>query len=155
MPNLLFQFAAAFAVGQGLRDGRLRSVLYAGVCLPEILHQGFLLLAGTSAWFCLPLHSPLGMVPWCYLGALLFEAGWRPRAFGALLAGSWIHLLVEGIHDSWGEGGVLWAFPVTLARFGGRILRDDPSWRATLGAAALIAGLSVASRLGKHPRGSR
>ena len=116
MPDLLVHFATAFAPGQALRDGRLRSVLYLGVCLPDLVYKGLLYLCGAPTWLCEPSHSPLGLLPICYAAALLFEEDWRPRAFGALLAGSWIHLIADAGKDYMGTGVIPWAFPFSMRR---------------------------------------
>jgi hypothetical protein len=139
MAALLVPFAMAFASGQALRDGRLRAVFYLGVCLPEILHQGLRFLGDASTWARVPVHSPLGLLPWCYVAALLFEEEWRPRAFGALLAGSWLHLLVEAGCDSMSEGGIAWAFPFTMDRVGFALFRPQDARPLIFAAVVVIA----------------
>jgi hypothetical protein len=152
MTDLLVHFATAFASGQALRDGRLRAVLYLGVCLPEILHQGLLFLGGASPWVRLPVHSPLGLLPWCFAAALLFEEEWRARAFGALLAGSWLHLLVEAGRDSMGEGEIAWAFPFTMERVGFALYRPQDTGTMILAAAVVIAIVELGSWFRGRPR---
>ena len=137
MADLLVHFATAFAPGQVLRDGRLRSVLYLGVCLPDLLLKALVHLGGARAGLGEPTHSPLGLVPWCYVAALLFEEDWRPRAFGALLAGSWLHLLIDAAKDSMGQGTIAWAFPFTLDRAGFALYGPDDT--ATLLAGSIVA----------------
>ena len=116
MADLLTHFATSFAAGRPLRDGRLRSIFYLGVCLPDLLYKGLLYAGGAPNWLAEPTHSPLGLVPWCFAGALLFEEPWRKRAFGALLLGSWLHLLVDLGKDYLGAGVILWAFPFSMSR---------------------------------------
>ena len=116
MADLLVHFASAFAPGQALRDGRLRAVLYVGVCLPDVLYKALLYLCHSPTWLCEPTHAPLGLIPICYAAALLFEEDWRPRAFGALLAGSWLHLLADAAKDYMGTGVIPWAFPFSMDR---------------------------------------
>lgn len=117
MADLLVHAATAFVPARPLRDGRVRSILYVGVCLPDLLYNGLLHLLDGPPLLCEPIHSPLGVLPWCLLGAFLFEESWRNRAFWALLAGCWLHLLVDVGMDSVGDGVVLWAFPFTMDRF--------------------------------------
>ena len=76
MADLLVHVASGFAVGRPLRDGRLRSLIYVGVCLPDLLYKGLLYLGGAPTWLCEPTHSPLGLVVFCYAAALLFEEDW-------------------------------------------------------------------------------
>ena len=116
MADLLVHLAAAAPAKLGLRDGRLRAILWVGVCLPDLLFKTLLYGFGAPTWFCEPSHSPLGLLPWCYAGALLFEEAWRARAFAALLGGAYLHLLVDLGKDYLGSGVLLWAFPFTMSR---------------------------------------
>jgi hypothetical protein len=116
MADLLVHFATAWLPARGLRDGRLRAVFYAGVCLPDVLYKALLYFCGAPTWLCEPTHAPLGLVPWCYAIALLFEPEWRRRAFVALLGGSWLHLLVDLGKNYMGSGVILWAFPFSMDR---------------------------------------
>ena len=114
MADLLVHFASAFAAGRPLRDGRLRAIVYLGVCLPDLLYKSLLYLGGAPTWLCEPTHSPLGLIPFCYAAALLFEEEWRKRAFGALLAGGCLHLLVDLGKNYMGTGVIVWAFPFSM-----------------------------------------
>jgi membrane-bound metal-dependent hydrolase YbcI (DUF457 family) len=116
MADLLVHVASSFAVGRPLRDGRLRAILYLGVCLPDVLYKTLLYLGNAPSWLCEPTHSPLGLLPFCYVGALLFEEAWRKRAFAALLAGGWLHLLVDLGKNYLGSGVICWAFPFSMRR---------------------------------------
>jgi hypothetical protein len=156
MADLLVHFATAYVPGRALRDGRLRALLYLGVCLPDLLYKGFLYLLGAPTWVCEPSHSPLGVVPYCYALALLFEEPWRKRAFGAFVIGSWLHQLVDLGKSYLGSGVILWAFPFSMAR-------AELGWYAPeetlffMGPAALaVAALEAAARLkGKLSGGRR
>ncbi len=116
MADLLVHFATVYGPGQAFRDARLRAILYVGVCLPDILYKLPLYLAGSSTWYCEPTHSPLGMAAICYAAALLFEEPWRKRAFFALTAGSWLHLLADLGKNYMHSGVILWGFPFTMDR---------------------------------------
>lgn len=151
MADLLFHFATAFAPGQALRDGRLRAVLYVGVCLPDLLYKGLLYLGGAPTWLCEPTHAPLGLVPICYAAALFFEEEWRPRAFGALLAGSWLHLLVDAGKDYMGQGVIPWAFPFSMDRVELGWYRPEHTGTMMIAAAVVVA----VAELGAILRGRR
>jgi membrane-bound metal-dependent hydrolase YbcI (DUF457 family) len=112
--DLLVHAASAFVAGRPLRDGRLRAILYFGVCLPDVLFKTLLYLGHAPSWLCEPTHSPLGLLPICYVGALLFEEPWRKRAFAALLAGGWLHLLLDLGKNYLGSGVIAWAFPFSM-----------------------------------------
>lgn len=114
MADLLVHLASARIPALPLRDGRTRAILYVGVCLPDVLFKGLLYFLGASTWACEPTHSPLGVVPFCFTLALLFEEAWRPRAFWALLGGSYLHILVDVAKDYMGTGVIPWAFPFSM-----------------------------------------
>jgi hypothetical protein len=152
MADLLVHFASGFAAGRPLRDGRLRSILYVGVCLPDLLYKTLLYLGHAPTWLCEPTHSPLGLVPFCYVGALLFEESWRRRAFVALLAGSWLHLLVDLGKNYMGQGVIPWAFPFSMKTVELGWYYPEQSLSLWLPSLALIAGVELISRLkGRRP----
>ena len=116
MADLLTHAATAWLPGRTIRDGRMRAVLYLGVCLPDALYKGLHFLFGASTWVCEITHAPLVVPAICAAVALLFEEEWRRRAFFALMAGSWLHLLVDLGKSALGEGVILWGFPFTMDR---------------------------------------
>jgi len=110
----LVHLASVYLPGQGLRDRRLRAVLYLGACLPDFLRIGVTFFLGASDAVADATHAPLVFLPVAYGAALLFEESWRNRAFWAILLGGWAHVLVDGALG--GGGGVLWAFPFSMNR---------------------------------------
>ena len=111
MADLLVHAASMAPGARLLRDGRIRALLFVGVCLPDLLYKTLLYVFGAPTWLCEPTHSPLGVLAWCWLLALLFEPEWRTRAFWALAAGCWLHQLVDLGKNYLGSGVILWAFP--------------------------------------------
>jgi hypothetical protein len=112
--DLLVHAASAFAAGRPLRDGRLRSLLYVGVCLPDLIYKSLLYVGGAPNWLCEPSHSPLALLVFCYAAALLFEEDWRKRAFAGLLGGAYLHVLFDLGKNYMGSGVILWAFPFSM-----------------------------------------
>ncbi|HZE95914.1 MAG TPA: metal-dependent hydrolase [Planctomycetota bacterium] len=152
MADLLVHFGTAWLPARGLRDGRLRAILYVGVCLPDLLYKGILYLGNSPTWLCEPTHSPLGLLPFCYVGALLFEEAWRKRAFAALVAGGWLHLLLDGAKNFMGFGGIPWAFPFSMRTAAlGWYAPEDSVW-LMLPTLALMGIAEAFSRLsGRRP----
>jgi hypothetical protein len=141
MADLLVHFASAFAAGRPLRDGRLRAILYVGVCLPDLLYKTLLYATGAPNWLCEPTHSPLALVAFCYAGALLFEEAWRKRAFAALLGGAYLHVLFDLGKNYLGTGVIPWAFPFSMQTVElGWYTNDDSIFfmLPALGAVALV-----------------
>ncbi len=151
MADLAVHVASAVVAGRPLRDGRLRAILYVGVCLPDLIYKGLFYLGGASNWVCEPSHSPLGLVPWCYAAALLFEEEWRKRAFGALLGGSYLHVLLDLGKNYIGAGVIPWAFPFSMetVELGWYYGEDSIFW--TLPALALILLLTWRRVSGRRP----
>ncbi len=151
MADALVHFATAYAGVRPLKDGRVRALVYVGVLLPDLLYKTLLYAGGAPTWLCEPTHSPLGLVPWCYALALLFEEAWRRRAFAALLGGSWLHLLMDVWKDYLGTGVLPWAFPFSMDLVEGGLYTMDDVVPALLAAGALIA---LAAGLEAYFRGS-
>jgi hypothetical protein len=146
MADALVHVASAAVAGLPLRDPRVRALLYVGVCLPDILYKSLLYLFGAPTWVCEPTHSPLGLVPWCFAAALLFEERWRARAFGALLGGSWLHLLADLGKDYLGTGVIPWAFPFSMDLVELGLYAPDEMAGMLLPAAAALAAALLISR---------
>ena len=147
MADLLVHFATGFAAGRPLRDGRLRSIVYVGVCLPDLLYKLLLYGGGAPTWLCEPTHTPLGLIPWCWLGALLFEESWRRRAFWALLAGGWLHLLVDVGKNYMGNGVIMPAFPFSMKTVELGWYHPEDSPLLMLPALALMGAVELLGRL--------
>jgi hypothetical protein len=151
MADLLVHFATGFAAARPLRDGRVRAILYLGVCLPDLLYKALLYGANAPTWLCEPTHSPLGLVPLCYVGALLFEEPWRKRAFAALLAGGWLHLLLDLGKTYMGRGVILWAFPFSMDAVELGWYTPEQSLYLWLPSLGLIAVAELVGRLRARP----
>jgi hypothetical protein len=153
--DLLVHFASAFAAGRPLRDGRLRAILYLGVCLPDLLYKGLLYLGGADNWLCEPTHSPLGLIVYCYAASLLFEEDWRRRAFGALLGGAGLHVLFDLGKNYLGSGVILWAFPFSMERIELGWYGNEDSIYFMLPALGVILLTEIAGRMLSRISGRR
>lgn len=123
-----------------MRDGRRRAVFWLGVVLPDALAWALRGLLGAPEELTAPTRSPLGLLPWCAAGALLFEREWRARAFVALLLGAWLRLLVAG--------PVYWAFPFTMAR----VHAPLPAWTLLLVPLAEAAARRLSGAIARSSR---
>lgn len=152
MADLLVHAASAFVAAQPLRDGRLRALVYLGVCLPDLLYKSLLYLGGAPNYLCEPTHSPLGLLPFCYVLSMLFEEEWRKRAFGALLGGAYLHLLFDLAKNYVGSGVILWAFPFSMDAVELGWYASEDSIYLMLPALGVIAVVEILSRLVRRPR---
>lgn len=116
MADLLAHYSLGHVFGKALKDPRIRVVFYLGNFFPDLLYKGMLYVLGGRPWFCEPSHSPLMLILFSYLAALLFEEYLRRPIFWALLAGSCLHVLIDVGKDYMGQGVILWGFPFTMDR---------------------------------------
>jgi len=154
VPDLLVHFASGFVAGRPLRDGRLRAILYLGVCLPDLIYKSIFYVGGATTWVCEPTHTPLGLIPFCYVTALLFEEEWRKRAFGALLVGGYLHLLLDLGKSYMGTGVIVWAFPFSMEAVELGWYYPEDTVYLMLPSLGLIAILELASRFMGRRRAS-
>jgi len=63
--------------------------------LPDVLTRPFYILFPQTFWVVQPLHSPVGLLFLCGLGALAFESSYRKTAFWNLLGGAYLHLFLD------------------------------------------------------------
>ena len=117
MPDLAVHVCAAVVGGKAIRDPAGRALFYLGNCLPDLAQKALNLGAASPVSFTEITHSPFGILCLAYAAAMLFEEGWRPRAFRLLLAGSFLHLLMDASKSYLGHGVILWAFPLGLTRY--------------------------------------
>lgn len=154
MADLLVHAASAVVAARPLRDGRLRSIVYVGVCLPDLLYKGLIYIGSAPNWLAEPTHSPLGLIPFCYALALLFEESWRRRAFGALLGGSYLHVLFDLGKNYLGSGVIPWAFPFSMETVELGWYYPEDSVYFMLPSLAVIALVWLAGRIsGRRPGG--
>ena len=154
MADALTHFATAYLPARGLRDGRVRAILYVGVLLPDVLYKTLLYCFGAPTWLCEPTHSPLGAAAICYAVALLFEEAWRKRAFWALLAGSWLQILIDAAKDYMGMGVIPWAFPFSMDLFELGWMRQEETIYLALGSLGLVVLGTLLSHVLARPRTS-
>lgn len=107
-------------------DGKMDySLLMAGSLLPDVVSwlpmnvyiraEGWLGLPHAwERWFP-PMHSPLLVLLWCVLLALLFAERWRGLAFWSLGVASQTHILLDLMQLKY-DGGYLVFYPVCLER---------------------------------------
>lgn len=152
MADLLTHVAIANLGAKASGDGRVRALVLVGTCLPDVLYKGLLFGTGSSTWAAEPSHAPLPIVAFCWGASLLFEESFRPRAFVALLAGMFLHVLVDLGKDYMGQGVILWAFPFSMDRIELALYRPEETIYMMLGSAALLAGTELAFRRRPRPR---
>ncbi len=116
MPDLVTHIAGAYLVKKGVRITRYAVLFYLGALLPDLVSRPLhiiwpKLLPATQAF-----HCPFGVFLICWLISLFFRLDQRKAVFWLLLAGGFVHLLMDAgqMHL---VGGYLWFFPVSLKTF--------------------------------------
>ncbi len=152
MPDLAVHVCAGLLGSKFLRDPAGRALFVAGNCLPDLASKTMDLGFVSPPAFSEATHTPFGILCLAYAAAMLFEEGWRQRAFLLLAAGSLLHLLMDAAKDCLGCGVISWGFPLSLHRweFGLYPVEGSP-WILLPGALAavlLVEGLGALRRRG-------
>jgi hypothetical protein len=102
----------------GVKDPAARSLVYLGVCLPDVLsHGGSLIGLDRETLFHDIVHTPAFLALAALAASQLFVTGLRRTAFVSLLVGGIAHLLLDAGKDHFGAEGVMWGFPWTLRKW--------------------------------------
>lgn len=115
MPDLLTHYATARLPAAFAAERRIGMLLVAGTFLPDLAAKGLKLVMRAPDHFDAPTHSLFGLIVLCYAVSLFLDERLRPSGFVALLAGSWLHCLVDLVKDYSGGGGVRLFHPFSLA----------------------------------------
>ena len=117
MPDLFTHFVSARVPGAFLRDRRLQALLVIGTVLPDLGTKGLYWVFRSGQPFAHVSHTILGVVVIAYLGSLFVDEALRRGAFLALMAGGWIHLVVDLIKFYMGNGSVALLLPFSPRAF--------------------------------------
>jgi membrane-bound metal-dependent hydrolase YbcI (DUF457 family) len=117
MPDLLTHLASARLPAAFLADRRLALILVLGTFLPDLAAKGLTFVAQAPDHFDVPTHSLPGLLVLCFGCSLFLEEPLRPRGFAALLAGAWLHVLVDLVKDYQGSGAARLFYPFSPASF--------------------------------------
>ena len=149
MPDLAVHVCAAVVAGKSIRDPAGRAVFYLGNCLPDLAQKTLNLGAASPISFSEVTHTPFGILCLAYAAAMLFEEGWRTRAFRLLATGALLHVFMDAAKSYLGHGVILWAFPLSLARheFGWYPPEASPTLLLPWAAAAAVAAEILDYRL--------
>ena len=147
MADLLVHYAIGYSGGKLLKDRRTRVMFYIGNFLPDLVFKTFLFISNSPTWYCEPSHSPLILIVICFLIAHLFEEEIRKGIFWSLLAGSYLHILIDSFKSYMGQGVILWAFPFSMDRFEFGLYNPDETIYLMLPAIILIVIVELSARL--------
>ena len=95
MTGLLTHLIIAEGCRKGLRGYTLTSWFLVGTVLPDVLTRPFSIVLPSLFWFCMPLHTPVGLFLACMSISQFFPAASRRSIFYNLLGGATLHLLLD------------------------------------------------------------
>ncbi len=150
MPDLAVHLCAGILGSKFIRDPAGRALFVAGNCLPDLAQKTLALGFASPIDFAEATHTPAGILCLAYAASMLFEEGWRRRAFRLLALGSLLHILMDTAKDCLGCGVIDWGFPFSLHRveFGLYPVEESPTlllpW--ALGAVLLVEMIGALRR---------
>lgn len=124
MPDLITHLAIAYLSNKWLRIIRYSTLLYVGTILPDLLAVAPVILFPGIEYALYPFHTPVGSFILCLLISFSFDEKFRAGAFVSLLAGCFLHLLLDLLQKHIQPAYTL-LFPFSWKRFELGILLPD------------------------------
>ena len=149
MADLLTHYVSARVAGIPVRDRSVAALLTVGVLLPDVTGKPLGSLPGLPELVEVPSHTLPGLLLLCFALCLLFAPPIRARAFGALYAGSLVHLLLDAMKDYLGSGAIIPFHPFSLEAYEMGFYRSEDVFYL------LPANLAVLALLGALERRRR
>ena len=119
MPDLFAHFSSAYLPSRYKRFHQYDALLVLGTVLPDLL--GRIPIVIFVRWLDLPvlyffkaLHTPIGMILVCYMVTFLFERSKRFKSFLSLVAGSFLHLILDLMQLQFFEGVYIPFVPISI-----------------------------------------
>ena len=146
MPDLIIHLAASRLAALPARSEPLRLGLLLGAALPDVAAKGLVYLTASPTWFVMTTHAPLVYLVIAYAASLLFDARERRPLFAGLVAGGWLHLLVD-----YGKAHLMprtlpLFFPFRIDLYEGGWYHSETSVYATIPALVLFVVLGFVER---------
>ncbi|MDP8214135.1 MAG: metal-dependent hydrolase [Candidatus Euphemobacter frigidus] len=113
MPDLVTHVAGAYLVKRGVKITRYAALFYLGAMLPDLASRPLHIIWPRTLLASQAFHSPVGVFLICWLVSLFFRVDQRKRVFFLLIAGSFLHLVMDSGQKQL-EGGYLWFFPFSM-----------------------------------------
>lgn len=119
VPDLFAHFCSAYLPSRYQKLRHYDALLVLGAVLPDMLARIPIIVF--VRWLELPviyffraLHTPIGMILVCYLVCFLFERSTRVKSFLSLIAGSFLHLVLDLMQQQFYEGVYIPYIPFTM-----------------------------------------
>ena len=146
MPDLAVHLAAAAVARRALPGRAARMGLLLGTCLPDIAYKGLNVVLQVPRDYAVVADTPVGALLLCFLVCFLFVEEERRAAFGGLVAGSLLHLLLDSFKAHLGTGGILVGLPVAWRPLGFEAYSPEQSVYAMAPAVGVALGIEWIAR---------
>ena len=146
MPDLAIHLAAASVARRALPGGAARMGLLLGTCLPDVAYKGLYLALHVPRDHAIVADTPVGVILLSYVACFLFVEEERRAAFGGLVAGSLLHLLLDALKAHLGMGGILVGLPLSLRPLGFEAYSPEQSVYLVLPVVAVALGIEWIAR---------
>ena len=153
MPDLAVHLSAAAVARRALPGTAARMGLLLGTCLPDIGYKGLNVVLGVPRDLAIVADTPVGALLLSYIACFLFVEEERRAAFGGLVAGSLLHLLLDSCKAHLGVGGIIVGLPLHWEAYGLGLYSPEQSVYATVPAVALALGFEWWMRRREGPPG--
>lgn len=116
MPDLITHSAFSYLVSRSNRFDRFRILFYIGTVLPDVLSRPIYIINPFWYPYSTAVHTPVFLTLFCLLAAEFFAADLRRSVRLYLLAGVYVHFLLDFFQRHI-ETGYLWLFPFSWSTF--------------------------------------
>jgi hypothetical protein len=116
MPDLITHSAFSYMVSRSSRFDRFRILFYVGTVLPDVLSRPIYIINPFWYPYSVAVHTPVFLTLFSFLFAELFQQELRRPVRLYLIAGVYVHLLLDFFQRHI-EAGYLWFFPFSWSSF--------------------------------------
>lgn len=116
MPDLITHSAFSYMVSRSSRFDRFRIIFYLGTVLPDVLSRPIYIINPFWYPYSVAVHTPVFLTLFCLLAAEFFKADLRRSVRLYLLAGVYVHFLLDFFQRHI-EAGYLWFFPFSWSSY--------------------------------------
>ena len=119
MPDLFVHFASGYLPSRYQQIRKYDALLVLGAVLPDLLSRIPIIIL--VRFFHLPveyffraLHTPIVLILFCYMLSFLFERSMRFKSFLSLVAGSFLHLVLDLMQQQFFDGVYMLFIPFSM-----------------------------------------
>jgi len=127
---------------------------YIGTILPDILTRPFYIIFPQTYEWIIFLHTPIAIIFFSSLFVQFLKAGIRNTAFANLIAGSFLHFLLDALQKQI-TGNNFWLFPFSWHNFGFGLLWAGQYLRFLPFSILILIGVELVIFLSQRRKGRK